>query len=1417
MQLLAITYTRHHHLIASKIVQTNRTSNIENLGKGKSHLERLVKLKFYLGFLVLPLLLFCILTFPHIAHATLATQKIWFSDLSDFDGLTQNTVNDIIQDKEGYMWVSTMGGLHKFDGVKFTRMQLTGHKNYLLSPIPSAKQVNHIVEPQIIAAIMEDSRQRLWVGTATGRVFHIDKFTGIVTEVSFALNENVFDIVANPKPDTFGGLITTIVEDKQGKIWLGATQGLAVYDPQDDSFTVNPPIKFGPDLWRNVTDIVENDRGQLWVGTGNGLYLLDPESRKINTQYLPDKQQPNGLSSAGISSLYLDDDALWIGTFGGGLQKLSLSGTQFITYKNDIYQSDSLGSDMVQDILRDSANRLWITTQGGGMSLFQPQTNNFRRFNKSKNNPHGFTNNSAWCLFEDKSGVLWIGYAGSGIGQLVPSSRKFSVLKSVAYNDNTISDNFIWQFALEEQSNHEILWIATLDGLNRYDTANQTNQVFYHNKPIGNEIRNNELISLDNGVDDSLIVGTPFGELLHFDLKTFQFTPFIQPRFGNRFSSGRMWNVHQDKRDNIWITTPEGTYRLTPDQQRQALKGPVDFEPFTTDIVRTIYQDRLGRYWMGLQGLGVKVYAADLTLLKQMIYDPKKDNSLSSNVVRSFGEDSSGDIWIGTNSGLNKMIRPNNAVLVDKFQNFYTTDGLINDTIYSIVREQDSLWLATNAGLSKLNSKTGHFENYDRSNGIAANEFNGGAAQIAKDGTIYLGGVNGVTYFRSGSMIKNNMPPALAISQFRINDEIVGNPFSMIGVEEVVLKHHQNDLSFEISALDYHQPKLNKVRYRLFPFETEWEQGSAGEVKYSHLHSGEYVFELKGSNNDGVWSEHVKSIRIVIRPPWWEHPFSYTLYFLTIVLLVLAYRRSTEQKRKYLQQMVRLRTSDLGMANKELADTIAELEDATEAAEHANELKSSFLANMSHEIRTPLTAIIGFTEHAINADKDEEQRKGYLQRVLRSGQHLLHLINEILDLSKIEADKLELEDRPVKLFELMADIESYCHATAQEKGVKFKVLYQYPLPEEINGDLFRIRQVLYNLCSNALKFTDEGKVSILVRHLPRNHQIHFSIQDTGIGMSKDELKRLFQPFVQADSSITRVFGGSGLGLVISQKLVNIMGGEIIVESTKGVGSHFDIFLPANNDSPKLLSEAPEIQLQDDSVQATSIKYPDVKILVAEDNPDNQELVRLLLAPYELDLTVVDNGGQAVEAVLLDNFDLIFMDIQMPTMGGVEAVQLMRNAGIGCPIIALTANVMKEDIDTYLQSGFDSTLAKPIQNQLFHKTLNQYLNRAKSEEELHLDDLVESLKSGDEFRKLQQNYRDNLPELLNDFKEGLTHQQWPQLQRLAHSVKGAAASMGFEQLTEQAGKIEVLIMQGEYQQASQAILAFIIQCETIINA
>ncbi len=509
--------------------------------------------------------------------------------------------------------------------------------------------------------------------------------------------------------------------------------------------------------------------------------------------------------------------------------------------------------------------------------------------------------------------------------------------------------------------------------------------------------------------------------------------------------------------------------------------------------------------------------------------------------------------------------------------------------------------------------------------------------------------------------------------------------------------------------------------------------------------------------------------------------------FAAFNVMVRQLRVYRERERAYQQQLedkVAARTQDLADANQQLEDANQQLTLAREVAEQANRLKSVFLANMSHEIRTPLTAIIGFSEQAIH-ENDPHRQLDYLRRVLRSGDHLLALINDILDLSKIEADKLELLTEQVNLPAMLDDIYQLTKQQAELKGLQCSLELNYPLPQAIYTDTLRFRQVLLNLTSNAVKFTQKGKVVISVSYQTPEEVLKIKIKDTGIGITAQELTKLFQPFVQADAAVTRNFGGSGLGLCISKKLMEQMQGDIQVESVKGIGSCFEIVMACEHQHISLIhsyqrpaSESPEVEISPD--------YDKLKLLVAEDNTDNQLLIQVLLQKLGIQSVVVENGHKAVERVLLEHFDLVLMDMQMPEMGGEEATALIRHAGLDLPIIALTANVMSEDQSRYLKVGCQAVLSKPIVQKDFLAVLQKFCPTHEA-----LDDqLAEKFASDPVILKLKADFTLALPALLRDFELWLSTTNWQRLQYEAHSVKGSAGSMGYPELTALMCKLEL---------------------------
>ncbi|WP_309044229.1 response regulator [Marinobacter sediminicola] len=380
-----------------------------------------------------------------------------------------------------------------------------------------------------------------------------------------------------------------------------------------------------------------------------------------------------------------------------------------------------------------------------------------------------------------------------------------------------------------------------------------------------------------------------------------------------------------------------------------------------------------------------------------------------------------------------------------------------------------------------------------------------------------------------------------------------------------------------------------------------------------------------------------------------------------------------------------------------------------ELARNSAEAKSQFLANMSHEIRTPLAAIIGYGETLMDPDLDEQEKRSSAETVVRSGRHLLELVNDILDHSKIDANKLDVDVISVNLPELLDEIRAFFAPRAREKGLDFNVVCEFPLPEQIQTDPTRLRQIIINLCGNALKFTEKGSISLAIRCERQAEVLVARIVDTGIGMKPEQIGRLFDPFAQGSAAISRQYGGTGLGLSISRRLAEMLGGSIRVSSTYGEGSEFELSICTGSlEQAHFLRDASELSQLRRSIPMTLAPRLSGRILCAEDNDVNRRLVSLLVGRTGAEIVHVGNGAEALEMAIREPFDLILMDIQMPVMNGRDATVALREAGVNTPVIALTANVMTEDIADYRLAGCNEHLAKPIDKQRFYEILARYL-------------------------------------------------------------------------------------------------------------
>jgi len=473
----------------------------------------------------------------------------------------------------------------------------------------------------------------------------------------------------------------------------------------------------------------------------------------------------------------------------------------------------------------------------------------------------------------------------------------------------------------------------------------------------------------------------------------------------------------------------------------------------------------------------------------------------------------------------------------------------------------------------------------------------------------------------------------------------------------------------------------------------------------------------------------------------------------------------------------------------------------------ATKAKSAFLANMSHEIRTPLTGIIGFAELSLNPSQSKQDHVVSIKNIVSSGKHLLSIINDILDLSKIEADKLEVEHIEMSPLEILEDVKSIASLQADEKGLEFFINYIFPLPKKIYSDPLRLKQILINLCSNALKFTEKGVVHINVSANTHSEQMQFEVIDSGIGLDQDQLTKIFDAFNQADASTTRRFGGTGLGLALSKNLSNKLGGDISVESQLGVGSKFCVTIKTGEIKADDIVFRVENTSENQNEATTSFEniQLDGTILIAEDTAINQTLIEMYLGSCGAKLTFVENGKLAVDAATKTTYDLILMDMQMPIMDGLTATKKLRSLNYKGPIVALTANAMREDVESCKAAGCNEFVSKPIDIKKLEMIVTNNLKKAKNNV-LKEEPIISSNKiTSDNMLSLQKRFiKEGIPEFLGEIQSAHNSHNIPKLKEYLHKMKGTGGNFGYSILTAHCSKIETQLNSNNTNQIEELI-------------
>ncbi|CAM2069482.1 Histidine kinase domain-containing protein [Sulfidibacter corallicola] len=1089
----------------------------------------------------------------------------YFSHLGSDEGLSQSTVWDILQDKQGFLWIATSEGLNRYDGYEFLIYKHEPGSTTSLSD-------------NQIRAMCLGRNEDIWLATGHG-LNHFDLRTRIVTQYHY-------------RPTDVSSLaydyLVSLVRD-ENTLWIGSRNGLNRMDLDQPGVFRRYQHQPGQDRSLNhneVRDLIIDRRGRLWIGTFNGLARYDAETDQFE-RWTHDPRDPNSLNHPNVRALAQDAQGLiWIGT-SRGLHSLNPDTGQMNRYTARPQDPTALSDDWINTLLSDSETGLWIGTKDGGLHHFDARSQQFQRFVRDPNISHSISGNNIISLYVDRARILWVGTFGSGLSKL---DLKAAKIRKIDFQSRGKEAKEIQALHMDREGN---LWVGTQYGLLRHRSGPGRIDFFEHDPENPDSISENQVLSLASDKLDRVWAGTYSGGLNRYE---------GEGRFANyRHDSekpGSLGNdvvlrLHTDRGGTLWVGTRAGLerYDLATDSFERLTYPDADQLGRRQMAVIEIFEAGDGTIWLGTDGAGAARYNPGTGDFQRFRHDLRDPSSINADVVNAIHEDNEGTLWFGTNSGLNRYNPQNQA-----FFNIGAQNGLPPATIYCILSgPMGELWLSTNIGIFRFEPSgddlnTRHF---DVSDGLQSNDFFRAAGLRADDGYIYFGGINGVNVFNPINIKYNEFPPPIVLTTVKIFDRNLTSPLDVSYLDQFELSHKQNMLSFEFSALDFSAPRKNRYAYKLDGFDSDWIfSGDRNFASYSNLAGGTYRFKVKAANNHGKWNEEGLEVLIRVTPPFWR-----TMWFLGLVtatvggLAWFAQRRwilSMRRRNDQLQDLVEHKTFELEQAKMKLLETAHQAGIFEIATGVLRQIKDQLedVKNVVKEIRhdmngvslTRMSAANEAVKSAIGNAEPGDRETEILENSRRELSEFANLFE--MQRGSIERGAMRLVDRVEHMKDTISVQHQYAMTPLYHQEVQITGLIEDALRLESsrignmgveihkNFDVrprvrvpkIKVLHVLTQIIKNSLDALEVRDVSIKRMRFAVEERIEgcyqITVEDNGCGIDPDHLDRVF------NAGWTTKTERHGFGLHESVNAMREMGGELIIQSPgKNMGTKVIVTLP----------------------------------------------------------------------------------------------------------------------------------------------------------------------------------------------------------------------------------------------------------------